>query len=253
MCSLVDAPPTESPAAALERAKADARKRAVEAMGVSVKSGCVDLETLRGQTSALVVQCMVATGARGIVSRELVVGEGMKPTPGGGFQRWVRLRVHVIEWAPQARDAFRARMSIGGKSVFRSGEHLRVEVHASEASTLFLLNVAESGTTLLLPNEWVPEARVAGGSVFVFPSDRLRNRGVELVVEAPNGRTRSRETLLLVALKDGRTLPEVHTCPGFCRGEASDGGRAVSDMLAPLAALPADEWTFAQVAYEVLQ
>jgi hypothetical protein len=251
-CGAVLASEAESPAAALERAKAEARRNALQLFGVKVQAGCVDLQTLRGPSAGQLAECMVATGAQGTVAEERILDQGFEPLADGAFRRWVRLEVHVIEWSEAEKAGFEAHLSIGDRRVFRHGEPIQIRIESTHPARLYLMNVTEGGSTLLLPNPWAPNPEGAPGVPYVFPSEDLAERGIHFRVEALEGRPRSAETLLLVAVKDGQSLPGISRCQGFCSSEASGVARSVADFLRPLASLPPGSWTFAQASYEVI-
>ena len=77
---------------------------------------------------------------------------------------------------------------------------------------------------------------------------------MRLVAQTPEGCTSSQEALVVVALRGDRRLDALVPASGdtFRAVEARGVGQLLSDLLAPLADLPPDEWTFDQVVYEVV-
>ena len=58
----------------------------------------------------------------------------------------------------------------------------------------------------------------------------------------------------VVALRGGRTLDGLLPAGGrtFRASDSQGAGQLLAEMLSPLMELPADEWSFDQVVYEVL-
>lgn len=77
---------------------------------------------------------------------------------------------------------------------------------------------------MLLPNRHMPDTRLAADTWLEFPGVDLAGRGVALEAQLPPGLRRSREALIVVAMRGRRRLESE---------------------------LPASEWTFDQVFYSI--
>ena len=105
-----------------------------------------------------------------------------------------------------------------------------------------------------MPNGYFKDTWIGAGELLRFPNEDLRELGVRLVARVPEGRRSAKEALVVLALRDEYRLHSVLPASGerFRAVAAEGAGHLLADLLAPLADLPADAWTFDQIAYEVL-
>jgi hypothetical protein len=98
------------------------------------------------------------------------------------------------------------------------------------------------------------DTRAQAGEWLRFPDAELKQRGVRLVAQVPDGQRSAKEALVVVALRGDRSLDGLIPASGkvFRDSDAQGAGRLLAELLAPLAELPSDAWAFDQVVYEVL-
>ena len=86
-----------------------------------------------------------------------------------------------------------------------------------------------------------------------FPGVELSGRGVAMHASLPEGRTRSQEALIVVALRGRRRLENLFPAAGdaFRSASGSEAMALASEFLAPLLSIPASEWTFDQIVYSI--
>lgn len=252
----VEAPSDESPRAALERAKALARRAALErGAPVSIKAGSIDFASARGERVETFAQSLVSTELRALVLEETVLDAPMRPaSAGGGFRQAVTMKVRILTRPPREGQDLRVRLSLN-RLTFRAGEAARVRLHVTQAATVQLINITESGAIVLLPNPYLDAPEVKAGEAFDFPTSELRERGVRLTVEALSDRDVTHASLLVIAVKIGFGPPSLAASgeEGLVQREHSEAVALLADRLGPLLELPAGVWAFDQLAYRVLR
>lgn len=244
----------EAPSEARARAMARARQAAVEHVaGVRVQSGLLSFEQVRDADASSLVQTLLATRADALVLEERLI-TSQRVQVSGGYRLRVVLRAHVLDRRGATDPGFRTEIALG-RNRFLEGEEVTLALRASRDARLYVLAITEDGAALLLPNGHLDDTRVPAGEWLHFPDEALHERGVRLIARLPEGRSEAREALVVVALRGDRTLGGMLPASGaaFRSVEASGAGQLLADLLSPLLDLPADEWTFDQVVYEVLE
>jgi hypothetical protein len=244
----------ESPVRARERAVTAARRAAVEFIaGVRVKSHLLSFEQLYGADSSTLLQELITTRADALVVDERVISSTMTPQPGGGYRVDVILHAQVLDRSGASDPDFEVQVSVG-RERFLEGEEVTISVTSNRDSRIYVLGVYEAGGAILLPNQYSEDTRIKAGERFEFPNPAERSRGIRLIAAVPPGQSETRETLFAIALRNNRTLTGI--APTHRREsrtvEASGSGALLADFLLPLADLPANDWTFDQITYEVL-
>ena len=96
--------------------------------------------------------------------------------------------------------------AIGNKDFFYDGENVQCEIRTNEACYVTVVSTDSAGeTTLLLPNSLHPELKIEPGRRYVFPTPKMVENGMNLVVDAPYGAT----SMKVIATKRPLQLPGV--------------------------------------------
>ena len=96
--------------------------------------------------------------------------------------------------------------AIGDKDFFYDGENVQCEIRTNEACYVTVVSTDSAGeTTLLLPNSLHPELKIEPGRRYVFPTPKMVENGMNLVVDAPYGAT----SMKVIATKRPLQLPGV--------------------------------------------
>jgi hypothetical protein len=245
---------SEAPAQARERALAMARRAAVESVaGVRVRSSLVSFEGVRDANASSLVQSLTASRSDALVLDEELRSSTLTPLSSGGYRVAVVMRARVLDRSKGADSDFRIQIQLG-RERFLAGEEVSLAVRASRKSRIYVLGITGDGAVMLLPNRWLPDTRARAGEWLRFPDDELKERGVRLIAEVPEGRSSTREALVVVALRGNRSLEGLLPTSGraFREADARGAGMLLADLLTPLSELPSDAWAFDQVVYEVL-
>ena len=251
----VVAPQAESPEAALQRAKALARRAAIELQaGISVRSAFLDYASMSGAHQETLIQSLMSTEVDGIVLEERVLEAPMKPlSEAGGYRRSVVLEVRVLARTPSDGHDLQVELALN-RQTFRDGEAAEVRLRVSQDAAVQLINLTEVGATVLVPNAFLKTASLKRGERFVFPGPELERQGVRLSVRALPHRSVTRESLLVVAVRKGFEAAEIgfDGKEVFVRREGDKTTGLLAEILGPLLELPKGSWAFDHVAYRVL-
>ncbi len=243
----------ESPAAARRRALRRARQAAVEFVaGVSVRSSVVALDHVSDAASSDLLQVLTASQAHALVVDEQLLDSRLSMSERGDrYQVRVKLLARVLEH-DRGAAGFETEVRLDGSS-YRPGDRVQLAVRVSEPARIYVLAVSDAGATVLLPNRHMPDTRIAAEEWIEFPGDELAGRGVAMHAALPEGRTRSQEALIVVALRGRRRLENLFPAAGdaFRSASGAEAMALASEFLAPLLSIPASEWTFDQVVYSI--
>ncbi len=181
----------------------EARKSAMQNfLGVDVQTRFLDFQDsgLRGQDQ--LVENILRTTRLGRILKEDVVSEGYQDAGDCKDCRYhVALKTCLAKPPPGQDQDFRAELSLS-RTHFTDGDDAQITVSATEDCYVYLYNVDMDWTTsLIVPNEAVPEVRLKAGQVFTYPDEQLRKSGIRLVAEVPQGQSVSAETIRLIATK----------------------------------------------------
>ncbi len=243
----------EAPARARERALRMARQAAVEFVaGVQVQSGLLSLEQVRGDEQTSLIQALTATRSDALVIDEELRDSRVRVLPGGGYRLSLTLRLRVLDHGRGSDERFRTEAELN-RHHFREGEAVQLSVRVNQDARLYVVGVSDAGAVLLLPNRYLRDTRVEAGRRLQFPDHEMRERGVRLEARLPEGKSTSREALIVVALRGDRRLQDLFPAAGetFRMAEADAAPQLLNDVLAPLLEIPARDWTFDQLVYSI--
>jgi len=245
----------EAPSHARARAMGFARQAAVEAVaGVSIKTHSLSFEKVRGSDAASLMQVLTSVRADALMVEEKLIHSRVELIEGGGYRVEVVLRGRVLDRSRSAKSGFETEIVLPA-TTFVDGEDLELKLRASRDARIYVIGVTDDGAAVLLPNVHMPDTRVRAGRWLAFPDEDLKARGVHLTAQMPPGVTSAHETLLVVALRGSRKLEGLRPTSGqhFKIVAAEGTGRRLADLLEPLLEIPAHDWSFDQVVYEVVQ
>ncbi|MCX5794638.1 MAG: DUF4384 domain-containing protein [Elusimicrobia bacterium] len=187
-------------AAAMEKARNAAMH---DLLGVDVNSRSLDFqqEGLRGQTN--LIESILRTTRRGRIINEKVALDqycDLGDCRQCGYA--VALRACIKDRPADADQDFQVGLSLS-QDHFVESDRAVITVTSTRDAYLYLYDVGmNSETSLLVPNEFVPEARIRAGQTWTYPDEQTVNRGVYVAAQLPEGRPPvSAEVIRLVATK----------------------------------------------------
>jgi hypothetical protein len=187
-------------AAAVEKAR-EAALRAV--LGVEVEQRSLDFnqEGLKGQT-ALIENILRTTRRGNILDESPQIEEYRDLGTCRQCAFFVRLKACVKERANNSDRDFKLSLSLP-RDRFTEGDEARISAVSTRDAYVYLYDVGmQSETSLLAPNEAVPEVRLQAGKSWEYPDEAARKGGVRLLAQMPAGGVPvSAETVRAIAVK----------------------------------------------------
>lgn len=226
-----------------------ARRAAVEkAVGMNVTGSIL-------VRNAQLIEDLVQVVAQGLIVEEEVVDRGLQAQgPKGAHATYrTKIRAKVVRVAQGQRKTNYTVQCRLNRSVYQQGEHAEVRVKPTQDSYLYLFDITEDEhLTVLAPNRFLPEVRVAGGHDYVFPPNELVKRGIHVTTMVPAGKQRAVEHIKVIATRQPidvlkRRAPEAI----FEEYRPADTTMLV-DLLKTLAGLDPGEWAECAAAYEIV-
>ncbi len=251
----VTASEDEAPAQARQRARTKAHRAAIEYVaGVRVRSNLLSLETTGSDGRGGLIQLLSTVSSEALVVDEVIRSSRMTMLPHGGYR--VDLEAEVKVLAPRRSDeraAFETELVLEGEGRYRDGDPLALAVRASRDARILVVVVGDDQATLLLPNRHQPDTRIAAGQWLRFPSARLLERGVRLEARVAEGRERSEEVVLAIAVRGDIALEDAFPASSgpFRSAPRERMPLALSALLSPLAELDTGDWAFDQEALRI--
>lgn len=145
---------------------------------------------------------------------------------------------------PARTEALQLSLAGAGSSV-QVGDEIAFRARTSDAGFLTLVDLGTDGAvTVLFPNEWHPENRVAAGSEMVVPTAEMRDAGVVFEAQEPVGSGIVRAFLTERPLR----LP---TDPSGGDVERALRAAAGPALIAGSDAIPLDSWATDAVVYRI--
>jgi hypothetical protein len=198
------------------------------------------------------LQVLSASRADALVLDERLEASRVTPLASGGYRVDVTLRAQVLDHGRDRDGGFRTEVRLNRK-MFRAGEEVELSVRASHPARLYVVGVNDDGAAMLIPSRHMPDTTVEAGEWLTFPDERLKQRGLRLRAQLPDGQMHSEEALIVIALRGEQTLMGPVPASGGNVASTSSGtaGQMLNDLLAPLLHIPARDWTFDQVVYGI--
>ena len=162
------------------------------------------------------------------------------------------LEACVVEEKPISDPEFTVSLSMDEPLFLDRGnpdknDFLQYSIKATQPCYLYLFNLlANDSVQLLIPNIYVPVARYDPKSKEQEFEAQLRAIGAKFVVQLPEGKTRTKEALYVIALKDNVQFSN-NNKEGFSEGIST----AMQDIMQWLVRIPSDRRTEAFQSYEI--
>lgn len=187
-----------------------------------------------------------------IVSWDVSISKGRDPVPPTVTYR-VNIKAKVSIEAGKPDISFKISASLN-RPVFKSGDDVVLSVRSTQDCYLTVFNISENGEAyLVLPNKYVPNRKVRKGEVFLYPSEELKARGINLKTGLLPGINKSTEYFRIIATKE----PLEFTPAVFKEGVGLEsyllGSGSIGELLKELIAVPANMRTDAYIPYEVVK
>ncbi|MDD5629424.1 MAG: DUF4384 domain-containing protein [Elusimicrobia bacterium] len=191
-----------------DQARARAIEKALDSalrdlLGVEVNQRSLDFqqESLHGQTS--LIESVLRTTRRGCIVSQRLLGDqycDLGDCRDCGYH--VDLKACIKERPADWDKDFLVELQLS-RDRFVEGDEAKISVAARRDAYVYLYDVQmNSETSLIVPNEIMPEARLKAGQAWTYPDESAAQRGVRLVAQMPEGRPPiSAETIRVVATK----------------------------------------------------
>ncbi|MFA6004075.1 MAG: DUF4384 domain-containing protein [Elusimicrobiota bacterium] len=174
---------SQARAAALEKAR-DSAMRGLLGVDVDQRSLDFQQEGLRGQTN--LIENILRTTRRGCILNEQVSAEAYRDL--GECRQcafFVSLRACIKERAADADRDFRVELSLS-RDRFVENDEAKFSATVSRDAYLYVFDVGMDGeTSLIVPNETVPQVQVRAGAAWEYPDQAAAQRGLRLVAQLP--------------------------------------------------------------------
>lgn len=181
----------------------EARKFAMQDfLGVEVRSRLLDFQYERLRDQQKLTENILQTTRLGRIMKETLVTEGYEDLPRCRFCRYhVQLKSCLVPIAADADKGFFAELALS-RSHFMQGDEARLTVTANRDFYVYLYDVdMDWQTTLIFPNDIVPQAKITAGAVWEYPDEAARKEGVRLTALIPDGKNVSAETIRVIVSK----------------------------------------------------
>ncbi|MFC1549438.1 DUF4384 domain-containing protein [Nitrospirota bacterium] len=232
--------PDEARRLALDRAR---RAALEEAVGVDVRGSTVVY-------NADLINDMVMTGTGGLITgQDILLNECGEEEGRLVCTILIRAEVSILD---SRKDApFRIKASVlrpGTKAkkdvvLFQDGDEVIVKVRLDRKGYVSIFGVDQAGSvSQLFPNKYSPDSLLDAEEEFVFPDDKLRERGLKLRAKTLAGKRKTNESIMIIATTKKVSFLE----------DAGDGP-LVTDLMSELAALDNDVWAQITRGYIILK
>lgn len=248
-----DKTPNEARKQALEEAQAEAIRQVV---GTQVQ---MDRERVTIETGDDVVDRfsqIVRTGASGRVVDHEVLEEDRREIGGEVFQ-YLRIRATVQPEQGQMDPGFNVKLRLNDEDrVFvdrgarTENDEVIAEIEVTKDAYLTLFSVTPDTLQVIWPNSITSNTFVSANTTVQFPPKELRDAGIRLRVQVPDGKSQITERLVAVATKEKvpfRPVPEYQVK----EGQLTTAQASVQALNRWLVEIPLDQRALATVTYDV--
>lgn len=227
-----------------------ARRAAIEtALGMHVTGSTL-------VRNSQLVEDLIHVVARGIIVQEHILEQGLTAEGAKGAHATYRTKIKakVVRLAenPRASDfSVRCRLN---RTTYQHGDHAELRVTPSQDAYLYVFDVTEDEhITVLVPNRYLRDTRIPGGTEFVFPPLELVKRGIQLTTMVAAGKHRSAESIKVIAtLRPMDALKRRAPEAVFDEYRPNDT-TLLTDLLKTLAGLDTGEWAECSSTYEIVR
>lgn len=198
---------------------------------------------------------LVQTSVRGLIVQEDVLQEGVQSIVSTGksmaLMYITKMRAKVRPIPMERKGTITMKVALN-KAVFVDGEEMSIQVTTDQDAFLHIFNVGQDDSvTVLFPNKYVTDNRVAANAGLVFPDDSQKSAGIRLRVFVPQTSQRGLDRIKVIATAKQIDLGKGKFPEGAFRVYPGKDSSLITDLLKELAVLDESEWAEATVAYEV--
>lgn len=248
-----DKTPNEARRQAIEEAQAEAIRQVV---GTQVQ---VDRENVTIETGSDIVNRFsqfIRTGASGRVVDHEVLEDKRQELQGEIFQ-YIRLRATVQPEQGQPDPGFEVSLQLNDEDhVFvdrgtrTKSDEVVAELEVTRDAYITLFSVTPDTLQVIWPNSVTEDTFVPANTTVEFPPRELREAGVHLRLQVPEGESQVTERLVAVATKNPITF---QTVPAYQvqEGALSTAQASVQALNRWLVEIPLDQRALATVTYDV--
>jgi len=186
------------------QAVSEARAKAMQRLlGVRLQHNFIDFQqesSLKGEVA--LTDHLLRVTQLGRVLKEEVLWAGPTDVTGcSGCRFEAHLRACIVPLRDMTDRDFAVQLSLN-RPRFRNGDEAIMAVTCTRDAYVYLFNVDTNwNATLIFPNTYVTENRIAAGQPFLYPDESLRAKGVRSVARLPSTSTISAEMIRVIAVK----------------------------------------------------
>lgn len=195
---------------------------------------------------------LVHAVVRGVIVEEKILNRGLADAKDGeGMLYRTRIKARVRGIPVERRGTFGVRLSLN-REVYKDGDEAVIRITPTDDGYLYLFNVSQDEhVTVLAPNRYEPEVRLAAGREYRFPSETLLQQRVRLKTWLlPGTRTAAEKIKVIVTRRPVALLKGQAAEAVFQEYEPSQTALLV-DLMRALAALDPADWAEATAEYSI--
>ena len=186
------------------QAVSDARVKAMQRLlGVRLQHSFIDFQqenSLKGEI-ALTDHLLRVTQLGRVLKEEILWAGPTDVTGCSGCRFEAHIRACIVPLRDMTDRDFAVQLSLN-RPRFRDGDEAIMAVTSTRDAYVYLFNVDTNwNATLIFPNTYVTDNRIAAGRSFLYPDEGLRAKGVRSVARLPSTSTISAEMIRVIAAK----------------------------------------------------
>lgn len=195
---------------------------------------------------------LVHSVVRGVIVEEKILQRGLADVKDGeGLLYRTRIRAKVRGVPAERRGTFGVTVTLN-RPVFNEGDEAVIRIRATEDAYLYLFDITQDEhITVLVPNRFEPETRLEGGVEYVFPSEILVKRRVQLRTWLLPGAQKSVEKIKAIVTRKPVALLKGQVAEAVFKEYEPSQTALLLDLMRALAALDPADWAEATAVYEV--
>lgn len=198
---------------------------------------------------------LVQTTVRGVIVREEILREGPQEIRITGkpmalmYVTKIRASVRPVRLERKNTIALKASLN---KTTFTAGEEMDVHVVPDQEVFLHIFSVGQDDTvSVLLPNRFTKDNRVAAKADFVFPSESQKSNGLHLRVFPSKTAKPGYDRVKIIATTKDIDLTKGKFKEGIFLQYPGKDSALITDLLKELALVEESQWGEITIAYEV--